>query len=92
MSNEIPGDPYRIIARERSHDEAKESVATNRMLVQSLILINGGAAVSALAFYGAHDLGLFFPFLRSMSAAKAIHLNSGPRLDHRYRPGPVHPL
>jgi len=44
MSNEIPEDPYRIIARERSHDEAKESVATNRMLVQSLILINGGAA------------------------------------------------
>jgi len=56
MNNEIPEDPYRIIARERSHDEAKESVATNRMLVQSLILINGGAAVSALAFYGAHDL------------------------------------
>ena len=56
MSNEIPEDPYRIIARERSHDEAKESVATNRMLVQSLILINGGAAASALAFYGAHDL------------------------------------
>ena len=44
MSNEIPEDPYRIIARERSHDEAKESVATNRMLVQSLILINGGAS------------------------------------------------
>ena len=56
MNNEIPEDPYRIIARERSHDEAKESVATNRMLVQSLILINGGAAVSVLAFYGAHDL------------------------------------
>jgi hypothetical protein len=24
MSNEIPEDPYRIIARERSHDEAKD--------------------------------------------------------------------
>jgi hypothetical protein len=55
MGNEIPEDPYRIIARERSHDEAKATVATNRMLVQSLILINGGAAVAALAFYGAHD-------------------------------------
>jgi hypothetical protein len=43
MGNEIPEDPYRIIARERSHDEAKATVATNRMLVQSLILINGGA-------------------------------------------------
>ena len=56
MRNEIPEDRYPIIARERSHDEAKEAVATNRMLVQSLILINGGAAVAALAFYGAHDL------------------------------------
>jgi hypothetical protein len=56
MSNEIPEDRYRIIARERSHDEAKGAVVTNRMIVQSLILINGGAAVSALAFYGAHEL------------------------------------
>jgi hypothetical protein len=56
MGNEIPEDPYRTIARERSHEEAKQTVATNRMLVQSLILINGGAAITALAFYGAHDL------------------------------------
>jgi hypothetical protein len=56
MSNEIPEDPYRIIARERSHNEAKETVATNRMLVQCLILINGSAAVASLAFYGAHNL------------------------------------
>jgi hypothetical protein len=55
MGNGIPEDRYRIIARERSHHEAKATVATNRMLVQSLILINGGAAVAALAFYGAHD-------------------------------------
>ena len=56
MGNEISEDPYRTIARERSHEEAKQTVATNRMLVQSLILINGGAAITALAFYGAHDL------------------------------------
>jgi cytochrome bd-type quinol oxidase subunit 2 len=56
MGNDIPEDPYRTIARERSHEEAKQTVATNRMLVQSLILINGGAAIVALAFYGAHDL------------------------------------
>ena len=56
MGNEISEDPYRTIARERSHEEAKQTVTTNRMLVQSLILINGGAAIAALAFYGAHDL------------------------------------
>jgi hypothetical protein len=56
MGNEIPEDPYRTIARERSHEEAKQTFATSRMLVQSLILINGGAAIAALAFYGAHEL------------------------------------
>jgi hypothetical protein len=55
MGNEIPEDPFRTIARERSHEEAKQTVTTNRMLVQSLILINGGAAITALVFYGAHD-------------------------------------
>jgi hypothetical protein len=48
MGNEIPEDPFRTIARERSHEEAKQTVTTNRMLVQSLILINGGAAITAL--------------------------------------------
>ena len=53
MDNEISGDANRIIARERSHEEAKQTVATNRMLVQSLVLINGAAATAALVYYGA---------------------------------------
>jgi len=52
MDNQIPEDPYRILARERSHEDVRQTVATNRMLVQSLVLINGGAAI---AYYGAHN-------------------------------------
>src|SRR3984893_10373512 len=55
MDNQIPEDPYRILARERSHEDARQTVATNRMLVQSLVLVNGGAATAALAYYGAHN-------------------------------------
>ena len=55
MDNQIPEDPYRILARERSHEDARQTVATNRMLVQSLVVINGGAATTALASYGAHN-------------------------------------
>ena len=55
MDNQIPEDPYRILARERSHEDARQTVATNRMLVQSLVIINGGAATAALAYYGAHN-------------------------------------
>jgi|ERR1700677_4151266 len=55
MDNQIPEDPYRILARERSHEDVRQTVATNRMLVQSLVLINGGAAIAALAYYGAHN-------------------------------------
>jgi len=55
MDNQIPEDPYRILARERSHEDARQTVATNRMLVQSLVVINGGAATVALASYGAHN-------------------------------------
>ena len=55
MDNQIPEDPYRILARERSHENARQTVATNRMLVQSLVIINGGAATAALAYYGAHN-------------------------------------
>jgi hypothetical protein len=54
MDNEGSESPYRILARERSHEDARQTVATNRMLVQSLVLINGGAATAVLAFYGAH--------------------------------------
>jgi hypothetical protein len=55
MDNQIPEDPYRILARERSHEDARQTVATNRMLVQSLVIINGGAAIAVLAHYGAHN-------------------------------------
>jgi hypothetical protein len=55
MENEVSESPYRILARERSHEDARQTVATNRMLVQSLVLINGGAAIAVLAFYGAHN-------------------------------------
>ena len=53
MDNQIPEDPYRILARERSHEDARQTIATNRMLVQSLGTINGGAATDALAYYAA---------------------------------------
>ena len=55
MDNQIAEDPYRTLARERSHEDARQTVATNRMLVQSLVIINGGAAIAALAYYGAHN-------------------------------------
>jgi hypothetical protein len=55
MDNQIPEDPYRILARERSHEDARQTVSTNRMLVQSLVIINGGAATAVLACYGAHN-------------------------------------
>lgn len=55
MDNQVPEDPYRTLARERSHEDARQTVATNRMLVQSLVLINGAAAIAALAYYGAHN-------------------------------------
>ena len=47
MDNQIQQDPYRILARERSHEDARQTVPANRMLVQSLVIVNGGAAVSA---------------------------------------------
>ena len=55
MDNQIPEDPYRILARERSHEDARQTVATNRMLVQCLVIINGGAAIAVLAYHGAHN-------------------------------------
>src|ERR1700737_3923654 len=57
MDDQIPEDPYRILARERSHEEARQTVATNRMLVQTLVIINGVAAVAILAFYGIRMTG-----------------------------------
>ena len=55
MDNQIQDDPYRILARERSHEDARQTVVTNRMLVQSLVIVNGGAATAVLAYYGAHN-------------------------------------
>jgi ABC-type transport system involved in cytochrome bd biosynthesis fused ATPase/permease subunit len=55
MDNQIPEDPYQILARERSHEDARQTVATNRMLVQSLVLVNGGAAIAGLAYFGVHE-------------------------------------
>jgi ABC-type transport system involved in cytochrome bd biosynthesis fused ATPase/permease subunit len=55
MDNQNPEDPYRILARERSHENARQTVATNRMLVQSLIIINGVAATAVLAYHGANN-------------------------------------
>ena len=54
MDNQIPEAPYRILAHERSHEDARQTVATNRMLVQSLVIVNGGAATAVLAYYGTH--------------------------------------
>jgi len=53
MDNEIPEDACRILARERSHEDARQTVATNRMLVQALVVINGAGAITVLAYYGA---------------------------------------
>jgi hypothetical protein len=55
METQIPEDHHRVLARERSHEEARQTAATNRMLVQSLVIVNGSAATAALAYYGAHN-------------------------------------
>jgi hypothetical protein len=55
MDNQISEEAYRILARERSHEEARQTVIINRMLVQSLIVINGVAAIAVLAFFGGHS-------------------------------------
>jgi hypothetical protein len=57
MENQLSEDNYRVLARERSHEEAKQSVITSRMLVQSLLLVNGVAAVAILAFYAIRTSG-----------------------------------
>jgi hypothetical protein len=55
MGNQIPEDAYRILARERSHEDARQTVATNRMLVQTLVMINGAGAIAALTYYATHN-------------------------------------
>jgi Na+/proline symporter len=51
MDNQISEEVYRVFARGRSHEEAKQTVTTNRLLVQNLVLINGGAVIAVLACY-----------------------------------------
>jgi hypothetical protein len=55
MEKETSDEVYRIFARERSHEEAKQVDTTNRMLVQNLVLINAGAAIAVLAYHGLHS-------------------------------------
>jgi hypothetical protein len=50
MNTQIPENYYQILARERSHEEARQTVAINRMLVQSLVIINGVATIVVLAY------------------------------------------
>jgi hypothetical protein len=57
MDTQTPETLYRLLARERSHEEARQTVATNRMLVQSLVIINGGAAIAVLAYHARNALG-----------------------------------
>ena len=52
MDDLIRESPDQMLARERSHQEAGHTAVTNRMLVQSLVLVNGGAAIAGLAYYG----------------------------------------
>jgi hypothetical protein len=54
MDDQITESPLQILARERSHEDARQTVSINRMLVQSLVIINGAAAIVGLAYYGAH--------------------------------------
>jgi hypothetical protein len=55
MENQVPDNNFNILARERSHEEARQTVAVNRMLIQSLVIVNGGAAITVLASYGARS-------------------------------------
>ncbi len=50
-------DSFRRLARERSHQESRQSSDTNRMLIQTLALINGAAAISVLTYLGRHGAG-----------------------------------
>ena len=55
MDSQTLEDAHRILARERSHEDARQTVETNRMLVQSLIMINGGGAMTVFVYFGAHS-------------------------------------
>jgi hypothetical protein len=55
MDNQVPDSHFYALARERSHEEARQTVAVNRMLIQSLVIVNGGAAIAVLASCGARN-------------------------------------
>jgi hypothetical protein len=55
MDNQVPDSYFYTLARERSHEEARQTVAVNRMLIQSLVIVNGVAAITVLASYGARN-------------------------------------
>jgi hypothetical protein len=54
IESENLSETQRLIAQERFSEDARQAAATNRMLIQCLVLINGGGAIVALAFYGNH--------------------------------------
>ena len=58
MDHELLESPNRNLARERSHEESRQTAATNRMLVQSLVIINGAAAIVVLGCYGSHSASI----------------------------------
>ncbi len=61
MDTESTLETERTIARERSSEEARQTVLTSRMLIQSMILINGAGVVTVLGFFGARGEAEFRP-------------------------------
>ena len=71
MENQVPDNYFYILARERSHEEARQTVTVNRMLIQSLVLVNGGAAITVLALYGARRIANAIQNARPKSRVQA---------------------
>lgn len=59
MDTEISEEVSQVLERERGHEEAKQTVTTNRMLVQNLALTNGGAVIAVLAYRGVRNASGF---------------------------------
>src|SRR6201996_1588008 len=55
MDYQVSDSYFYTLARERSHEEARQTVAVNRMLIQSLVIVNGIAAITVLVSYGARN-------------------------------------
>jgi hypothetical protein len=94
MDKPNPGRPLsNTSARERSHEDARQIVATNRMLVQS-----DGAATAALAYYGAHNAsgqGLIRSEPISMQWTNELQRNVGIHpscniIERALKLGPIH--